>query len=287
MDEGLMAEQFADERDRLQAVAFRLLGSRSDAEDAVQETWLRLARAEPGTILNLPGWLTTVVARISLDMMRSRTRRDTLSDRLVEDSDPSRSAEPEDEAVMADSVGAALVVVLETLSPAERLAFVLRDMFDVPIEEISSVLGRSVPATKMLASRARQKIRGRGDAEAGADPQRQRAVVDAFLAASRGGDFEALVALLHPDAVLAADEASVRMGGPEMIAGAAGIAGLFSGRAQGAQPAFVDGGVGVVWMVRGAPRVVFDFAVEDGHGVHIDMLADPETLSRMDVAVLS
>jgi RNA polymerase sigma-70 factor (ECF subfamily) len=284
MDEDLLAEKFADQRDRLQAVAYRLLGSRSDAEDAVQEAWLRLARAEPGTIANVPGWLTTVVARISLDMMRSRTRRETLHDRLEADSDASGG--PEDEALMADSVGAALVVVLETLSPAERLAFVLRDMFDVPIEEISVVLGRSVPATKMLASRARHKVRGRGEAEAGSDPEQQRAVVQAFLAASRRGDFEALVALLHPDAVVAADEASVRMGGPEMIAGASGVAGLFSGRAQGAQAALVDGGVGVVWMVRGAPRVVFDFAVEDGRVVHIDMLADPETLSHMDVAVL-
>jgi RNA polymerase sigma-70 factor (ECF subfamily) len=286
MDEGFLAEQFAVERDRLLAVAYRLLGSRSDAEDAVQEAWLRLSRAEPETIVNLPGWLTTVVARISLDMMRSRGRRDSLNDRLGDDAKPFGGPEPEDEAVMADSVGAALIVVLETLSPAERLAFVLRDMFDVPIEDISTVLGRSVPATKMLTSRARQKVRGRGESEAGTDPGRQRVVVDAFLAASRQGDFEALVRLLHPDVVLAADEAAVRMGTPEVIAGAAGVAGLFSGRAEGAQPALVDGGVGMVWVVRGAPRVVWDFAVEDGRVVNIDMLADRETLARMDLAVL-
>jgi RNA polymerase sigma factor (sigma-70 family) len=266
-----------------------MLGSAAEADDAVQEAWFRLNRSDANEIENLGGWLTTVVGRVSLDMLRSRAsrREDPVGAELP---DPAVAAlpthdDPEHEAVLADTVGSALLVVLDMLTPAERLAFVLHDMFAVPFEEIGAIIGRSPNAAKQLASRARRKVQGRG-AASDADPARQREVVNAFLAASRSGDFDALVAVLDPDVVLVADSAAVGMGSPEETRGAAAVAGTFSGRALAAQPALVDGAAGVVWAVGGRPRVVWDFTIEDGRVVHIDMLAADETLDDLDLAIL-
>ena len=217
-----LAEQFEAERSHLRAVAYRMLGSLSEADDAVQESWLHLSRADTSGVVNLSGWLTTVVARVCLDMLRSRRSR--REEPLGEDvSEPMMSREdgidPEQEALLADSVGLALLVVLETLAPAERLAFVLHDLFDVPFDEIAPIVGRSPTAARQLASRARRRVQGAETAQ-DADLSRQRAVVDAFLAASRGGDFEALLAVLDPDVVLRADPAAVSMGASEEIHGA-------------------------------------------------------------------
>jgi RNA polymerase sigma-70 factor (ECF subfamily) len=285
-----MVEQFEAHRSHLRTVAYRMLGSWSEADDAVQEAWFRLRRSDASEIENLGGWLTTVVGRVSLDMLRSRaSRRENPVGADLPDptaaATPAAGSDPEHEAMLADTVGSALIVVLDTLTPAERLAFVLHDMFAVPFEEIGAVVGRSPNAAKQLASRARRKVQGRGDAS-DADPARQREVVDAFLGASRGGDFEALVALLDPDVALVADTAAVRMGSPEETRGAAAVAGIFSGRAQGAQPALVDGRVGVAWAVRGRPKVVFEFTIENGKVLHIDMLAAPETLDALDLTLL-
>ena len=248
-----LAERFEANRAHLRSVAYRMLGSVSDADDAVQETWLRLSRTDTSGVENLTGWLTTVVARVSLDMLRSRTsrREEQLGDSVPEP--PASHAErvdPEHEAVLADSVGLALLVVLDTLGPAERLAFVLHDMFAVPFEEIASVLGRSPAAAKQLASRARRRVQGAAsDDDIETDVTRQRAVVDAFLAASRDGDFDALVALLDPNVVLRADSTVVkrpRANMPAEVRGALAVAGTFAGRAAGAQTAMIDGFVGAV-----------------------------------------
>jgi RNA polymerase sigma-70 factor (ECF subfamily) len=198
---------------------------------------------------------------------------------------PAAGGDPEHEAVLADTVGSALLVVLDTLSPAERLAFVLHDMFAVPFDEIGPIVGRSPNAAKQLASRARHKVQGKG-AVSDADPARQREVVDAFLSASRSGDFDALVALLDPDIVLVADSAAVRMGAPEEVMGAEAVAATFSGRAEAAQAALVAGAVGVVWAVAGRPRVVWDFTITDGKVVHIDMLAATDSLADLDLTIL-
>jgi RNA polymerase sigma factor (sigma-70 family) len=288
-DEDWTVDQFEAHRSHLRTVAFRMLGSWGEADDAVQEAWFRLNRSDANEIENLGGWLTTVVGRVSLDMLRSRAsrREDPVGAELP---DPAVAAlpthdDPEHEAVLADTVGSALLVVLDMLTPAERLAFVLHDMFAVPFEEIGAIVGRSPNAAKQLASRARRKVQGRG-AASDADPARQREVVNAFLAASRSGDFDALVAVLDPDVVLVADSAAVGMGSPEETRGAAAVAGTFSGRALAAQPALVDGAAGVVWAVGGRPRVVWDFTIEDGRVVHIDMLAADETLDDLDLAIL-
>jgi RNA polymerase sigma-70 factor (ECF subfamily) len=287
-DNEWLVDRFEANRSHLRAVAYRMLGSRAEADDAVQEAWLRLSRADAAEIENLGGWLTTVVARVSLDMLRSRAsrREDATGARLVEHLEGSEPAsDPEDEALRVDAVGSALLVVLDRLRPAERLAFVLHDIFAVPFDEIGPIIGRSPTAAKQLASRARHKVRGT-EPEPGADPARQREVVDAFLAASRGGDFEALLGLLDPDVVLEADGAAVSMGSPGEIRGAVAVAGTFSGRALAAQPAIVDGVVGIVWAVKGRPKVVWDLAVSDGKIVHIEMLAAGDTLDGLDVALL-
>jgi RNA polymerase sigma factor (sigma-70 family) len=286
----LFGEQFEAHRDHLRAVAYRMLGSRDEADDAVQEAWIRLSRSDASAIDNLGGWLTTVVARVSLDMLRSRASRreeprgDQISDLAHSDSD-----DPESDALLADSVGAAFLVVLDTLTPAERLAFVLHDTFGVPFDEIGPIVGRSSDAAKMLASRARQKVRG-VDSTVEADPVRQRAVVDAFLAAARRGDFDALLAMLDPDIVQRADAAAVRMatrkGVPEVVRGARGVAEIFSRGAQTAQPALIDGAIGLVWAMDGRPRVAWDFTIRDGKVVHIDMLRDRETLDRLELTLL-
>jgi RNA polymerase sigma factor (sigma-70 family) len=283
-----LADQFEAHRAHLRAVAYRMLGSRGEADDAVQEAWLRLSRSDTSDVENLGGWLTTVVARISLDMLRSRAaRREDPAGAQPSDQvqSPVGGHDPEHEAVLADTVGAALLVVLDTLSPAERLAFVLHDMFAVPFDEVGAIVGRSSTATKQLASRARQKVQGTGPVS-DADPTRQREVVEAFLAASRRGDFEALVALLDPGIVLEADATAMVMGSPQAVRGAPDVAGTFSGRALAAQLALIDGGVGVVWMVARKPKVAWEFTVSSGKVLHIDMLAAPDTLNEIDLVVL-
>jgi RNA polymerase sigma-70 factor (ECF subfamily) len=277
-----LAHRFEANRAHLKAVAYRMLGSISEADDAVQEAWLRLSRSSSADVENLNAWLTTVVARVCLDMLRSRKsrREEPLRVHLT---DP--IANPEHEAMLADSVGIALLVVLETLAPAERLAFVLHDMFAMPFDEIAPIVKRSPAAARQLASRARRRVQG-ANATSGIDRTHQRKVVDAFLAASRGGDFDALLALLDPDVVLRADPAAVRMGSAAEVQGAAEVAATFSGRAQAAQPALVNGAPGVVWAPGGRPRVVFAFTIADGKIVQIEMLADPARLSELDLSIL-
>jgi RNA polymerase sigma-70 factor (ECF subfamily) len=278
----VLAQRFETDRPHLEAVAYRMLGSRVEADDAVQEAWLRLARNGADGVENLRGWLTTVVARVCLDMLRSRTsrREDPLAVAEVERAavDPG----PESEAVLADSVGAALLVVLDTLAPAERLAFVLHDLFGVPFDEIADIVGRSPTATRQLASRARRRVQGVGD-EGVADHSRRREVVAAFLAASRGGDFAALVALLDPDAVLRADAAAVATGAEPEVHGAAAVAGTFAGRARAARLALIDGAPGLAWYHQGSLRVVFAFTLVEGTVTGIELISDPDRLRRLAV----
>jgi RNA polymerase sigma factor (sigma-70 family) len=280
-----LARRFEDHRGRLRAVAYRMLGSASEADDAVQEAWLRLSRSDADAVENLGGWLTTVVARVCLNMLEARrSRREEpvggdLPDPVAHRGD---DHDPEQQALAAEGVGLALLVVLDTLTPAERLAFVLHDLFAVPFEEIAPIVDRSPAAARQLASRARRRVQGAPPPDA--DLARQRAVVDAFLAASREGDFEALLALLDPDVVLRADPAAVRTGAAAEVRGAAAVAGTFSGRAQTARPALVDGAPGAVWAPGGRPRVAFGFTVADGRILAIDLLADPERLALVEPA---
>lgn len=278
----------------MRSVAYRMLGSMSDAEDAVQETWIRLSRTDTSDVQNLTGWLTTAVARVSLDMLRSRSsrREEHFGDAVPEPPADHRvpADDPENEAVMADSVGLALLVVLDTLAPAERLAFVLHDMFAVPFEEIASILGRSPAAAKQLASRARRRVQGAAsDQDVETDVTRQRAVVEAFLAASRGGDFEALLALLDPNVVMRADSTTVKRPRADMAAetrGASAVASAWRGRAVGAQLALIDGFVGAFWAFQERPLAVFDFRVSNGKIVAIDVVGDPARIDELDVEVL-
>lgn len=281
-----LAERFEDHRSRLKAVAYRMLGSATEAEDAVQETWIRLSRSEPGDVENLGGWLTTVVARVCLNALQSRkTRREEPLDVHVPEPADEQGADPEHQALLADAVGPALLVVLDTLTPAERLAFVLHDLFAVPFEEVASIVGKSPAATRQLASRARRRVRGAEPTEPTEDAVRQRAVVDAFLAAARNGEFDALLELLDPEVVMRADPAAV-LAGASGAHGANAVAEVFSGRAKAARLALVDGVPGVVWTYAGEPRAVFDFTVVDGRIVQIDLVMDPEHLGRLDVEVL-
>jgi RNA polymerase sigma factor (sigma-70 family) len=283
-----LAERFEENRGHLQGVAYRMLGSLSEADDAVQETWLRLSRADTSGVQNLGGWLTTVVARVCLDMLRSRKARSEDSlDTEGPEAIPSREGgtDPEQEALLADSVGLALLVVLETLPPAERVAFVLHDLFAMPFDEIAPIVDRSPAAARQLASRARRRVQG-APTVADADRTRQQEVVDAFLAASRGGDFNALLALLDPDVVVRADGAAVQLGASSELRGAAAVASTFMARAQGAQRALIDGLAGLVWAPGGKPRVVIGFTVTGGRIVRIDLLADPEQLRQLDLDLL-
>ena len=290
-DREWLTERFEEQRARLRAVAYRMLGSASEADDAVQEAWLRLDRADTGGVDNLTGWLTTVVARVCLNMLRTRmSRREDPLD--VWDSDPVSTGEhgsdPEQEALLADSVGLALLVVLDQLTPLERLAFVLHDMFDVPFQEIGPIIDRSPAAARQLASRARRRIKGI-DAVPEADVARQRRIVNAFLAASRGGDFEALVALLDPDVVLRADAAAGPTAAPIVLRGAQVVAkGAFaaSGRARYTQPARVNGSVGLVMAPHGRLFLVLAFTTKGEVITDIDVIADPERLQQLDLAVL-
>jgi len=288
-DQEWLATRFEENRAHLRAVAFRVLGSRSDAEDAVQEAWLRLSRSDTSDVENLGGWLTTVVARVSLNMLQTRkSRREEPAGArgLEEIAGPGDGAHPEDEALLADSVGPALLLILDTLDPAERLAFVLHDMFAVPFDEIAPIVGRSPAAARQLASRARRRVQG-GDTSAGAGRVRQREVVAAFLAASRNGQFDALLALLDPEVVLRADEATVRMGAAAEVLGASAVAQTFSGRARTAQPVLVDGEAGAMWAVDGRPRVVFGFTITNGRIVGIEMMSDPAILRGLDLETLT
>jgi RNA polymerase sigma-70 factor (ECF subfamily) len=287
----VLAAEFEQNRSRLRGVAYRMLGSLTEADDAVQEAWLRLTRSDADAVANLAGWLTTVVARICLDMLRSRkARREEplevhLPDPVVTRAD---GADPESEALLADSVGLALLVVLETLTPAERLAFVLHDMFAVPFDEIAPIVERTPDAAKQLASRARRRVRGAGTVP-DADPARQREVVNAFLAAARNGDFEALVSVLAPDVVLRADGGSGEIGRSTVIRGAALVAGqalTFSRLAPLGRPALVNGSPGFVAVDRGRALSVAAFTVADGKIVEIDILADPERLRGLDLSFL-
>jgi RNA polymerase sigma factor (sigma-70 family) len=283
-----LAERFEEKRPHLPAVAYRMLGSLSEADDAIQESWLRLRRSDTSAIENLGGWLTTVIARACLDMLRSRrSRREEPLGVHVPEPIVSRDHEsdPEHEALLADSVGLAMLVVLDTLAPAERLAFVLHDMFAVPFNEIAPLVGRSPAAARQLASRARRRVQGAA-ADRDADLTRQRAVVGAFLAASRGGDFDALLRLLDPEVVLRADRAAVDAGASEEVRGAKAVAGTFSGRARTAQPALVNGAMGAVWAPGGRPRVVFGFTITRGRIVEINLVADPARLRQLDLAIL-
>ena len=287
MDEReFLAEQFEEHRTRLRAVAYRMLGSLTEADDAVQETWLRLNRTDADQVENLGGWLTTVVARVSLNMLRSRRTHpaQSLDVRMPEPMvDPADGTDPEHEALLADSVGLALLVVLETLNPAERLAFVLHDMFAVPFDEIAPIVDRSPAAARQLTSRARRRLRG---AELPDATERRRTVVAAFLDASRNGDFSALLELLHPEAVLRSDAVAARMGADAEVRGATAVARFLSGRARAARLVLVDGTPGAVWSLRGTPQVVFAFTVEDGVVTGIDLLAEPGTLASLDLQPL-
>ncbi|HEU4332212.1 MAG TPA: sigma-70 family RNA polymerase sigma factor [Lapillicoccus sp.] len=285
-----LAEEFERRRPHLRRVAYRLLGSPEDAEDAVQEAWVRLQRSDTSDVVNLDGWLTTVVARISLDMLRSRSsRREQLNDQPGEPEGyastlaPATAPNPADQAELADTVGLALFVVLDRLSPSERIAFVLHDLFAVSFDEIAPVIGTTSAAARQLASRARRRLRGAEESEG--DVAAQRAVVDAFLAAARGGDLTTLLRLLAPDVVLDVDAAAAQTGALRLV-GADDVAGQFAGRARVAQTALVDGAVGAVWSVGGRPRIVFDFVVRGGRVAAITLLADPDTLEGMDLELL-
>jgi RNA polymerase sigma factor (sigma-70 family) len=285
-----LAQRFDEQRPRLVAVAYRMLGSLPEAEDAVQETWVRLSRADARAVENLSAWLTTVVGRVCLNVLRSRkTRREQSLDAQVTDTIPTTDerTDPEQEAVLADAVGLALLVVLESLDPSERLAFVLHDMFDVPFELIAEVVGRSPAAARQLASRARRRVRGTPRLPEN-DLARQRAVVEAFLAASRRGDFEALVALLDPDIVVRADQTAVARGAAKTLRGAAAVAqALLVQRARLARPALVDGEVGLVIVApRGRLMLVSRFTIEDGRIVEAEVIADPDSIRKHEIAVL-
>jgi RNA polymerase sigma-70 factor, ECF subfamily len=276
-DKDWLAERYEDNRTHLGAVAYRMLGSPSEADDAVQETWLRLSRTDTSGVENLRGWLTTTVARVCLDILRSRRAHHAVP---LDEREPMHDGGPEDEAIIADSVGLALLVVLDRLDPAERLAFVLHDMFAVPFDEIAPIVGRSPAAARQLASRARRRVQG---AEATPDRTRQREIVDAFLAASRNGDFEALLAVLDPDVVVRADAAAAAMGADAEVRGADAVTKTFAGRARAAQPATVGDEPGLVWAQGGSPRVVFAFKVLRGKIVEIEMIADPERIESLNV----
>lgn len=284
-----LAERFEAHRGHLRAVAFRMLGSLSEADDAVQESWLRVSRSDTSAVQNLGGWLTTVVARVCLDMLRSHSsRREEPLDVGAPENLVSGMAgsNPEDEAVLADSVGLALLVVLDTLGPAERLAFVLHDLFAVSFEEIAPIVGRSPSAARQLASRARRRVQGAA-ANPDADLTRQRAVVDAFLAAARRGDFEMLLTVLDPDVVLRADPAAVGLGAPRELHGATAVArSAVAAGAHGAQPTLVSGSVGVKVATGGRLVLVFSLTITAGRIVAIDMVGDPERLRHLELADL-
>lgn len=280
----MLVQRFEEQRPRLRAVAHRMLGSAAEADDAVQDTWLRLSRADVDGIDNLPGWLTTTVGRVCLDRLRSGTaRHEQATDTAGEEpaAQPAGGRDPEQEALLAESVGQALEVVLTTLGPTERLVFVLHDMFAVSFDEIAPVVDRSAPAVRQIASRARRRVQSRS-ADPVADPARQRRVVEAFLAASREGRFDDLVSLLDPYVVLRGDATAVRMGGAGELRGSSAVADFFNGRAQGAVPAYVDAAAAAMVVVDGHLRLVLSFVVTD-RIIGIEVVADPEQLRALKV----
>jgi RNA polymerase sigma-70 factor (ECF subfamily) len=280
MDPKILAQQFEADRNHLTRVAYRMLGSLPEAEDAVQEGWLRLSRDGADGVGNLTGWLTTVVARISLDMLRKRKsrREDTIDPHAPE---PVAPNEPDRERELADSVGIALLVVLEALEPAERIAFVLHDMFDLPFDDIAPIVGRTPVATRQLASRARRRVQGAPKDEARAE----RGVIEAFLLAAREGNFDALLAALDPQVTLRGDDAAVRLGGPRQMRGSHTVAKAFNGRAQQARFALVDGAGGIVVAPRGKLLLVLKVTLQDGRIAAIEAIADPARLAAMTFAV--
>jgi RNA polymerase sigma-70 factor (ECF subfamily) len=294
IEKDVLAERFEANRPKLRAVAYRMLGSSAEADDAVQEAWLRLSRADTAGVDNLAAWLTTVVGRICLDMLRSRRSRheESLDARTVEPVATTDGIDPEQQALLADSVGLALLVVLETLTPTERLAFVLHDMFAISYDEIAPIVGRSPAAARQIASRARRRIQADAATPA-ADVSRQRAIVDAFLAASRGGEFTALLAMLDPDVVIRIDSAAARLGGAAdrmqgaaELRGATAVAGFFSGRARGARPAIIDGAPGAVVALGNQTRIVLSFIVTGDRIIGVDVVADPEQVGEFDITLV-
>jgi RNA polymerase sigma factor (sigma-70 family) len=299
MDESeWLAERFEEHRAHLRAVAYRMLGSLTEAEDALQDAWVRLSRSDSSEIENLGAWLTTVIARICLNMLRSRNvRREQSLDTHVPDPIVKVQGDryPEDEAVLADSVGLALLVVLDTLSPAERLAFVLHDMFDLPFEEIAPMVGRSPTAARQLASRARRRVRGADVPPQGPDVARQRQVVEAFFAAARDGDFDALLAVLDPEVVLRIDGGTSLPAASRVLRGATGVArqaesGLrswFTRPDMEVRPALVNGAAGAIVLLDGRPTTVIGFTVTENKIAEIDSISDPERVARLATAALS
>jgi RNA polymerase sigma-70 factor (ECF subfamily) len=286
-----LAERFEAARPRLHRIAMRMLGSAAESEDALQESWLRISRADVAGVTNVDGWLTTVVSRACLDALKRRqTRREELTpdDPRGEFAANEPGERPEEEALLADSIGAAMLILLDALPPAERVAFVLHDMFDVPFEQIAEIVGRTPEATRQLASRARRRVRG-APGRQNAQSQRHDEVVRAFLEASRMGNFSALLALLDPQAALRADATALAMGGPSYfgqafpIRGADAVARTFSGRARAAQPARIDGEPGLVWIHGGEVRVAFRFTIQGDRISAIELVADPAVLSETTI----
>ena len=285
-DTDWLAQRFEQHRGRLTAVANRMLGSGSEADDAVQEAWIRLSRSDADAIENLGAWLTTVLSRVCLNMLQARRSRPEVPlvpDAPEQHAGPVAEDDPEHEALLADSIGLALLIVLDTLSPAERVAFVLHDMFGVPFEEIAPIVGRNAPAARQLASRARRRVR-REDAGGEADRLRHAKLVDAFLAAARKGEFDRLLALLDPAVVLRADETAAAMGTAPELHGAAAV-GAFSRRARGATPALLDGAAAAVWIVGGQLRVVYRFTTSGEQITAIDLIADQGRLRALDLVI--
>jgi len=288
-----LADRFEEHRPHLRSVAYRMLGSLSEADDAVQDTWLRVSRAGTSEVENLGGWLTTIVARVCLNMLRARNaRREQALDGHIPDPliSPDPRSQPEEEALLADSVSLALLVVLDTLSPAERLTFVLHDMFQLPFEEIAPMVGRSPQAARQLASRARRRVKGAEIPAPDPDLARQREVVDAFFQAARGGDFDALVAVLDPEVILRTDFGARRPGAPKVFHGAAAVANqALIGAMPGAElhPALINGTAGVVITVRGRPVAVMGFTVAQGKIVEIDAIAEPRRVEEIASSVLN
>jgi RNA polymerase sigma factor (sigma-70 family) len=286
-DTDWLAQRFEEHRPRLTAVAYRMLGSAGEAEDAVQEAWLRLSRTDAEAIENLGGWLTTVLSRVCLNVLQARRSRPEvpLGPAVPEPAaGPDAGSDPEHEALLAEAIGLALLVVLDTLSPAERVAFVLHDMFGMPFDDIAPIVGRSAPAARQLASRGRRRVQ-REDASPETNRLRHAKLVDAFLAAARSGEFDRLLALLDPDVALSADRTAAEMGAAQEIHGAAEVA-AFSRRARGATPALLDGAAAVVWVVDGRPRVVYRFTTSEGSITAIELIADPARLSELDLVIL-
>jgi RNA polymerase sigma factor (sigma-70 family) len=290
-----LSTRFEENRPRLRALAHRMLGSASEAEDAVQETWLRLTRSDADAVENLGGWLTTVVTHVCLDMLRARKTREHAAPATAEGAvAASEPTDPEREVLLADAVGSAMMVVLDTLGPAERVAFVLHDLFAISFEDIGAIVGRSAVATRQLASRARRRVQGAGGREEELPPQRE--IAQAFMAASRDGDLEAVLAVLDPDVVLRVDAVAVKAaaanaakGAPRLVPevhGAADVARVFLGTARAARPVLVDGTPGAAWVPAGRPRAVWTFKVERGRIVEVQFVADPKTIARLEVLLV-